>query len=104
MLGWLRDSPAPTARLYLLALLIVPPLALGELAPAFLGVAAAASVALLGALLIDHAAAVRPGDLDVQRLHHPRLYLGADNAIDLAVENRARRAAEVRLRDTPPAE
>src|SRR3712207_4588329 len=101
MLGWLRDSPAPTARLFVLALLLVPLLALGEVAPAFLGAAAAAALALLGVVVVDHGAAARSRDLTVERLHHPRLYLGADNAINLAVRNSARREVEVRLRDTP---
>ncbi len=102
MLRRLRDTPAPSLRLFLLAALLVPLLGLGELAPAFLGVAGAAALALVGAVLADHAASVHPRDLVVERRHHPRLYLGIDNDIDLVVENRARRDVEVRLRDTPP--
>ncbi|MBI4492086.1 MAG: DUF58 domain-containing protein [Chloroflexi bacterium] len=100
--GRFRDLPAPTLRLYLLALGLALPLGLGELAPAFLGLAAAGAVALLAAVLADHAAAVRPGDLEVERQHHPRLYLAADNPVELVVANRARRAVVVRLRETPP--
>ncbi len=103
MLRWLRDAPAPTPRLYLLALLLVAPLALGELAPAFLGIAGAAALALLGTVLADHAAATRPRDLDVERRHHPRLYIGFDNPIELVVASRARRSVDVEIRDTPPA-
>ncbi len=103
MLRWLRDAPAPTVRLYLLALLLVVPLALGELAPAFLGVAAGATLALVGTILADYTAAARPRDLDVERRRHPRLYIGYDNTIELIVTNRARRNVAVRVRDTPPA-
>jgi uncharacterized protein (DUF58 family) len=103
VLRWLRDAPAPTLRLYLLAILLVLPLGLGELAPAFLGVAAGAVLALAGAILADHGAAARPRDLSVARHHHPRLYIGADNVIELVVESRARRDVTVQIRDTPPA-
>src|SRR5205807_849656 len=41
MRAFLRDLPAPTIRLYLLAMLLVAPLALGQVVPAFMGVAAA---------------------------------------------------------------
>lgn len=98
----MRDLPAPTLRLFVLTLAIALALGVGELAPAFLGVAAAGAIGLLAAVLADHSAAVRPTDLEVQRRHHPRLYLGDDNPIELAVENRGRRAVTVRLRDTPP--
>lgn len=94
--------PAPTLRLFLLALALAVPLALGVLTPAFLGVAAAGALGLIGATLADYAAAVPPGQLAVERRHHPRLYLAADNRIDLVVTNRSRRAVAIRLRDTPP--
>jgi uncharacterized protein (DUF58 family) len=73
------------------------------LAPAFVGVAAAGAVALLTACLADYSVAVRPAEIEVERRHHSRLYLAADNAIELAVANRGRRELDVRLRDTPPA-
>jgi uncharacterized protein (DUF58 family) len=79
------------------------PLALGQIAPAFLGVAAAGAVALVAAVLADHAAALRASELRVQRRHHPRLYIGEDNAVELVVSNASRRVARIRLRDTPPA-
>src|SRR5437870_7449088 len=72
------------------------------LAPAFIGVAAAGAVALLAAWFADYVAAVRPIDFEVERRHHPRLYLAADNAIELAVANHGRRPLNLRLRDTPP--
>lgn len=98
----LRDLPAPTPRLYLLALALAVPLGLGEVAPAFVGLAAAGAIALLAAGLADLSAAVRPSELGVERQHHPRLYLAADNPIELNVTNSSRREAAVRLRDTPP--
>src|SRR6266545_6455326 len=99
----LRDFPAPTLRLYLLALTIAAALGLGMLAPAFLGAAGVGAVALLATCLADFSAAVRPSELDIERRHHPRLYLAAENAIELAVTNRGRRTVVLRLRDTPPA-
>jgi uncharacterized protein (DUF58 family) len=102
VLETLRDFPVPTLRLYLLALSVTIALGLGMLAPAFIGVAAAGAVALLAACITDFSAAVRPHDFEVERRHHPRLYLAADNAIELAVANRGRRLLDVRLRDTPP--
>jgi uncharacterized protein (DUF58 family) len=99
----LRDFPAPTLRLYLLALSVTVALALGLLAPAFIGMAVAGGLALLAACLADHSAASRPADFEIERHHHPRLYLGADNPIDLMVANHGRRTLQVRLRDTPPA-
>jgi uncharacterized protein (DUF58 family) len=103
MRAWLRDLPAPTLRLFLLALLLTAPLALGELIFAFVGVAAAGLAILLAAVLADHSASARAGELEVTRQHHPRLYLGDDNPIDLVVTNRSRRMVHLRLRDTPPA-
>lgn len=98
----MRDLPAPTIRFYLLALALTLPLGLGMIAPAFVGLAAAGAIALVAAVLADHAASIRAGDLEVERQREPRLYLAADNPIDLVVTNRARRTATVRLRDTPP--
>ena len=72
------------------------------LAPAFLGVAAAAAVALLSTCVADYAAAVKPRELDIERRHHPRLYLAADNVIELATAVRGHRPVDIRLRDTPP--
>jgi len=60
-------------------------------------------LALVALVWADYAAAVRPGLLEVRREHHPRLYLGADNPIELIVTNRGPRVVEARLRDTPPA-
>src|SRR5437763_3001196 len=102
MRAFLRDLPAPTVRLYLAAMLLVAPLALGQVVPAFIGVAAAGAVALLAIMLGDLGAAVRGADLEVRREHHPRLYLNDDNVVELVVANRGRRPALVRLRDTPP--
>lgn len=104
MLKRLRDLPAPTLRLYLLAASITVALALGMLAPAFLGVAAAGAIALLAACFADYSAAIRAAELHVERRHHPRLYLAAENPIELAVVNGGRRQLDVRLRDTPPVE
>jgi len=99
----LRDLPAPTLRLFLLALALAVPLGLGALKPLFLGIAAAGALAVVAVALADYAAAIRPGDLAVERRHDPRLYLGVDNSIDLVVSNRSRRPVAVWLRDTPPA-
>lgn len=99
---WLQDLPAPTLRLYLLALALAVPLGLGVIAPLFLGIAAAGALALVATVLADHAAAVTPKLLSVERRHDPRLYLGVDNRVELVVRNRSPRSVEVRLRDTPP--
>jgi uncharacterized protein (DUF58 family) len=88
--------------LFLVTLLLAAPLALGEVVHAFVGVGIAAGIVLLALVLADHAAALRLADLAVERRHHPRLYLGDDNVIELVVENRSRRPVAVRLRDTPP--
>jgi uncharacterized protein (DUF58 family) len=98
----LRDFPAPTLRLFLLALAVTIPLALGQVFPAILAVALTVFLGLVGALLADYSAACRTDQLSVVRRHHPRLYLGDDNPIDLVVENRSRRRVLLELRDTPP--
>jgi len=98
----LRDFPAPTLRLYLLTLAVAVTVGLGMVTPAFLGVAAAGAVALFAALVVDYSGAVKPFELDIERRHHPRLYLAADNVIEIAVGNRGRRPADITLRDTPP--
>ncbi len=98
-----RDLPAPTLRLFAAVLALAVPLALGQLAPLFLGLAAAGAIGLLVTLIADLAASTQPKKLVVSREHDPRLYLGADNGIRLLVENRENRSVLVRLRDTPPA-
>jgi hypothetical protein len=50
---------------------------------------------------VDYSGAVKPFELDIERRHHPRLYLAADNVIEIAVVNRGRRPADITLRDTP---
>ncbi|MEA2642116.1 MAG: hypothetical protein QOF51_3510 [Chloroflexota bacterium] len=102
MRAWLRDLPAPTVRLYLLAMVLVVPIAFDQVLPAFLGVAAAGAIALVAVVLGDFGAAARPRDFEVRREHHPRLYLNDDNPIELIVDNHSRRPVVVRLRDTPP--
>lgn len=90
-------------RLYLLAMALAAPLAFGELAPAFLGVAVVGAVALLISAVADYASAPGPTELEVRRNHHPRLYLGEDNVIELEVASHSRRPVTVQVRDTPPA-
>jgi uncharacterized protein (DUF58 family) len=97
----LRDFPAPSFRLFSLALALSLPVALGVLAPLFLGIAAAGAIALVATILVDLAGSVSANLLDVTREHEPRLHLGADNTIALAVENRDPRSVRLRLRDTP---
>ena len=97
-----RDLPAPGWRLFAVAMAVAVPLALGVIAPFFVGVAVAAALALMIALVADWSASTRPDRLEVCRLHEPRLYFGADNAITLTVENRDLRRVHVRLRETPP--
>ena len=101
-MGGLRDLPAPTRRLFLLALAIAIPLGLAMVARVFLVVFGLGAIALVVTIVVDWSACAGPGDFDVKRRHDPRLYLGADNAIALVVENRGRRAAQIRVRDTPP--
>ncbi len=98
----LRDFPAPGPRLFAVALALTVPLLLGTVAPFFLGVATTGAIALLVTILADWSSSTQPDRLDVTRQHAPRLYLGADNSIELIVENRDRRAVRIRLRDTPP--
>jgi uncharacterized protein (DUF58 family) len=95
--------PAPTWRFYILALTLALPLGLGVAAPLFVGLAASAALALIAAVVADFSLATRPEQIAVRRRHEPRLYLGADNQIELVVVNRGRRVLELRLRDTPPA-
>jgi uncharacterized protein (DUF58 family) len=97
-----RDLPAPTLRLFGAAVAVAVPLALGMLAPAFLAIAAIAALALIVTLGVDLSVSTPSSDFQVERRHEPRLYLGADNAIALIVENLGRRAVQVLLRDTPP--
>ena len=98
----LRNLPAPTLRLYLLACAPAVLLVLGSFDPWFTGAAAGVILALVLVTLTDHSLAASSRMLTVQRLHHPRLYIGADNRIELAIENRSSRDILVRLRDTPP--
>lgn len=98
----LRDVPAPTLRLFGVTLALTVPLALGVLEPFFLGLAAAGAIVLFVVVLADYSASIGPDRLDVTRQHSPRLYLGADNPVELVVENRGRRVVQIRLRDTPP--
>jgi uncharacterized protein (DUF58 family) len=88
--------------LFWLALALAIPIGLGTLAPLFLGVAASAAVAVLATAFADYSFAVPPKLLSVRRGREPRLYLGADNRIDLVVANRGDRSVRVRVRDTPP--
>lgn len=90
-------------RLYVLAIALGIPLLLGEVAPAFVGVAFAGGVALLAIALADYWAAIRPDEILVERRHSPRLYISHENAIEIAVTNRSRRSVLLRVRDTPPA-
>jgi uncharacterized protein (DUF58 family) len=99
----LRDAPAPTLRLFALALALGVPLALGTIVPLFLGIAIVGAVVLVVSVAVDWSSSTRVDRLVVSREHEPRLYLGADNEIRLVVENRDRRPVVVRLRDTPPA-
>lgn len=98
----LRDFPAPTLRLYLLACLPAGLLVLGSFDPWFTGAAAGTLLALVLATLTDHTLAASTTQLAVRRLHHPRLYIGADNRIELELTNDSGRSTAVRLRDTPP--
>lgn len=98
----LRDLPAPTLRLYLLATAPALPMALGTVAPWAVGVAGALVVLAVALAVADYSAAAPPHTLAVERRRHPRLYIGVDNRIELAVENRWVRPVIVRVRDTPP--
>jgi uncharacterized protein (DUF58 family) len=89
--------------LFGLALAIAIPLGLGVVAPLFLGIAASLALALIATVAADFSLAVAPNSIEVRRQHEPRLYLGADNRIDLMVVNRGPRSLSIRLRDTPPA-
>jgi uncharacterized protein (DUF58 family) len=100
---FLRDIPAPTLRLFAIALALAVPLALGSLTPLFLGVAAVAAIVLVVSVAVDGSSASRADRLVASRQHEARLYLGADNEIRLVVENRDRRPLSIRVRDTPPA-
>jgi len=86
----------------MLSVAVALPLALGEIAPGFVGVAAAAALGLLAAVLADFSAAAAPWQIEVRRLHHPRLYLAEENPIDIEVNNRGGRPLRLRVRDTPP--
>ena len=91
-----------TTRAVLLLLLITPLLMatagrswLQWLTPAYAGLA-------LGLLLADWRLAGRGDRFHVARKHDARLSLGADNPIHIAVENRSRYDADVRVRDEAP--
>lgn len=86
----------------MLAALVALPLGLGSLWPGLVGMAGAAALVVIVLAVLDWQASVRPGQLELRRAHDPRLYLAADNAIQLVLANRARRPLTVRLRDTPP--
>ena len=98
----LRDLPAPTHRLFALALAVAIPLELRMAARLFVAIAALGALALVVTILVDWSVSTPPGDFQLERQHEPRLYLGADNAIALVVDSFGRRAIQVRLRDTPP--
>lgn len=97
-----RDLPAPTLRLFVLALLVAVPLLLGAVSAFFLGIAGALFVGLIATVIADYAAAPNAAAFQVERHHAPRLYLAYDNPIQLQVRNGSPRPASICLRDTPP--
>lgn len=92
----------PTLRGILLLLLAAPLLALGALLPPleWLGWGYALLVVLLFA--IDWRSAGNVKRFAVQRIHEPRLSLGAENPIRLQVNNRSARPVSFELRDEAP--
>jgi uncharacterized protein (DUF58 family) len=93
----------PTRRLLLLFLAPALLLAAGSLEPPFLVLAPLALLAALAALGVDWSLLPRRRAITVRRRHEPRLSLGADNLIQIEVENAAPRLLRFELRDeTPP--
>ena len=95
------SRPVPSRRLALLAFLGVALLALCGGDRRALGCVLVADLSLAVFAVLDYLAA-RKARLEVQRLPHGKLNLGAANAIAIRVRNLGDRPERVRVRDEPP--
>ena len=88
----------------LVAALLVPalPLAAGAVVPALQPLAPLLLLAVLALLALDWRLTPSPRRLEVQRVHEARLSIGAENPIEVTLENRSRRALRVWVRDEFP--
>jgi uncharacterized protein (DUF58 family) len=91
-----------TRRGIALLLLAAPLLAAAGLTSVLRWVALAYVVAVAALLFFDWRLAKRAARFDLERFHDTRLSLGADNAIELVLNNRAQRPIKFWVRDEPP--
>ncbi|HUS17467.1 MAG TPA: DUF58 domain-containing protein, partial [Chloroflexia bacterium] len=98
--------PLPTARLIGLVLLAAPLIALDTWVPGFTAVALLYLLGLAAVTALDLARSPAPDRLRVERLHDSKLSLGADNAIQIRLQDpgAAGPPVDLTVRDDPPAD
>ncbi|PDW03107.1 DUF58 domain-containing protein [Candidatus Viridilinea mediisalina] len=94
----------PTPRILLLLLGAVPLIALAAWAPGLVWVAVVYVLVVLGLAISDGVMVVRQQQVEVERVHEPRLSLGAENLITLILANATPRVVRFTLRDEHPHE
>lgn len=94
----------PTPRLLALLLLAAPLIALSAFAPGLIWLAVAYLIAVAALAISDAALAARPAQIEVERIHDPRLSLGAENLVTLILANATPRPVAFTLRDEYPHE
>jgi uncharacterized protein (DUF58 family) len=91
-----------TLRAVLLLLIATPLLIAASWLPSLIWVASGYLILVLALLIGDWRLAGNARRFDLTRTHDARLSLGVDNAIQLTVENRSGRPAQIAIRDEPP--
>jgi uncharacterized protein (DUF58 family) len=94
----------PTPRLLILLLAAVPLIALAAFAPGLIWLAVFYLLIVGGLAVTDAALAARPAQIEIERVHEPRLSLGAENLITLILANATPRPVSFTLRDEHPHE
>ena len=92
----------PTPRLLVLMLLGAVLVAGASFAQPLVWVSVAYFMALLGLVVADLLLSTRPDQIDIERTTDPKLSLGADNLVRIALTNRSPRRVVFQLRDEYP--
>jgi len=92
----------PTPRLLVLMLLGAVLVAGASFAQPLVWVSVAYFMALLGLVVADFLLSTRPDQIDIERTTDPKLSLGADNLVRIALTNRSPRRVVFQLRDEYP--
>ncbi|MFV9503894.1 MAG: DUF58 domain-containing protein [Oscillochloridaceae bacterium umkhey_bin13] len=94
----------PTPRLLIVLLAAAPLLGLAAFVPPMLGLAGLVVVVGVGLAVADAWLVARPAQIELERIHEPRLSLGAANLITLILANATPRPVRFVLRDEYPHE